>query len=199
MNEIIHNIESGPVYQPELSTYIFYGKGYLEQIDVCLHNKLIKKEVYLKTLNSINKYYLNQYMNNWEDNLINFILFKKANSFYYMRHIGYYYIKNKQSITNNYKQKIENTIRNAFIFLKFIFYHTNNTRDGKRIAECVFNNVYLDISNISYFKNISNEFYFYYEIIDLYINNKFISFSTKNIFKEIKNQLKQNQKLKVIN
>jgi len=196
MNEIIENIESKPIYQPQLSTYIFYGKGYLEQIDVCLHNKLVKKEVYLKSLRSIDNYYLKQYMNNWEDNLINFMLYKKANSFYYMDYIGYYYIKNKQSITRNYKKKIENTIRNAFLFLKFVFYYTNNTRYEKRIAECVFNNIYLDILNINYFKNIIKDFNFYYEIIDLYINNQFISLSIKNIFKEIKSQLKQNQKFK---
>ena len=47
MNEIIKNIESRPIYQPELSTYIFYVKGYLEQIDVCLNNKLIKKKFIL--------------------------------------------------------------------------------------------------------------------------------------------------------
>lgn len=198
MNNILENIESRSIYQPELSTYIFYGKGHLEQIDVCLHNKLIKKEVYLNTLKSINIYYLNQYMNNWEDNLINFFLFKKANSFYYMKYIGYYYIKNKQSITRNYKKKIENTIKNGFLFLKFIFHYTNNTRYEKRIAECVFNNIYSDILNINFFKRIIKDFNFYYEIIDLYINNQFISFSIKNIFKEIKKQLKQNQILNFI-
>jgi len=198
MNEIIKNIESRPIFQPDLSTYIFYGKGYLEQIDVCLHNKLIKKDLYLKTLNSIDKYYLNQYMNNWEDNLINFILFKKANSFYYMKYIGYYYIKNNQSITRNYKKKIEKTIRNGFLFLKFIFNNTNNTKYEKGIAECVFNNIYLDILNISYFKNIIRDFNFYYEIINLYMKNQFISFSIKNIFKEIKEQLKKNQILNFI-
>ena len=199
MKEIIENIKSRPIYQPELSKYIFYGKGYLEQIDVCLHNKLVKKEIYYNTLVSIDKYYLNQYMNNWEDNLINFILFKKANSFYYMKYIGYYYIKNGQSITRNYKNKMENTIRNAFLFLKFIYNHTNNTKYEKKIAECVFNNIYFDIKNISYFNNIIKDFNFYYEIIDLYINNNFISFSVKNILNEIKNQLKINQKLKIIN
>ena len=193
MNEIIRNIESRPIYQPELSTYIFYGKGYLEQIDVCLHNKLIRKGIYLNTLNSINKYYLNQYMNNWEDNLINFMLFKKANSFYYMKYIGYYYIKNNKSITRNYKKNIQKTIRSGFLFLKFIFHYTNNTRYEKGIAECVFNNIYLDILNISYFKSIFKDYNFYYEIINLYINNQFISFSIKNIFKKIKKQLKNNQ------
>ena len=193
MNEIIKNIESKPIYQPELSTYIFYGKGHLEQIDVCLHNKLVKKEIYINSLNSINKYYLNQYMNNWEDSLINYMLFKKANSFYYMKYIGYYYIKNNNSITRNYKNKIEDTIRSAFLFLKYIFHNTNNTRFEKRIVECVFNNIYLDISNINYFKNIRKDFNFYYEIIDLYLNNKFISFPIKNKLKEIKNILKNNQ------
>ena len=197
MKETIENIRSRPIYQPELSSYILYGKGYLEQIDVCLHNKLVKKEIYFNTLMSIDKYYLNQYMNNWEDNLINFILFKKANSFYYMRYIGYYYIKNEQSITRNYKNKIENTIRNAFLFLKFIFNHTNNTKYEKKIAECIFHYNYLDINNINYFKNIIKDFNFY--IIDLYINNNFISFSVKNLLNEIKNQLKRNQKIKIIN
>ena len=42
------------------------------------------------------------------------------------------------------------------------------------------------------------DFNFYYEIIDLYFNNQFISFSIKNIFKEIKKQLKQNQMLNFI-
>ena len=193
MNEIIKNIESKPIYQPELSTYIFYGKGHLEQIDVCLHNKLVKKEIYISSLNSINKYYLNQYMNNWEDSLINYMLFKKANSFYYMKYIGYYYIKNNNSITRNYKNKIEDTKRSDFLFLKYIFHNTNNTRFEKRIVECVFNNIYLDISNISYFKNIIKDFNYYYEIIDLYLNNKCISFPIKNKLKEIKNILKNNQ------
>lgn len=112
-----------------------------------------------------------------------------------MKYIGYYYIKNENSITRNYKNKIEDTIRNAFLFLKYIFHNTNNTRFEKRIVECVFNNIYLDISNISYFKNVIKDFHFYYEIIDLYLNNKFISFSIKNKLKEIKNILKNNQKL----
>ena len=95
MNEIIQNIESGPVYQPELSTYIFYGKGYLEQIDVCLHNKLIKKEVYLKTLNSINKYYLNQYIIQIIKSIIifNIFIFKNGYIDYYFFNILFKMVK----------------------------------------------------------------------------------------------------------
>ena len=197
MNNIIKDIQSKAIYQPALSKYIFYGKGYLEQIDVCLHNKLVKREIYLAALNSIDSFYLKQNMNNWEDSLINFMLFKKANSYYYIKYIGYYYIKNPNSITRNYKKYMEKTIRNGFLYLKFIFSNTNNTKVEKGIAECVFNNIYLDILNINYFKYINQDFNFYYEIIDSYLNNKFISFNSKKILNEIKKQIKKNQKIKV--
>ena len=50
-------INSRPVYQPELSTYAFYGQGFLKQIDFNLSNKLIKRIAYIKALNSLNNQY----------------------------------------------------------------------------------------------------------------------------------------------
>ena len=40
MNEIVKDIINEPIYQPKLGTYIFYGKGNLELIDICISNKL---------------------------------------------------------------------------------------------------------------------------------------------------------------
>ena len=40
MNEIVKDIISEPIYQPKLGIYIFYGKGNLELIDVCISNNL---------------------------------------------------------------------------------------------------------------------------------------------------------------
>ena len=40
MNEFVKDIISEPIYQPKLGTYILYGKGNLELIDVCISNKL---------------------------------------------------------------------------------------------------------------------------------------------------------------
>lgn len=37
-----------PIYQPELSTYMYYGNYELEIIDYCVTNKLIKKKFILK-------------------------------------------------------------------------------------------------------------------------------------------------------
>ena len=57
------------IYQPELSNFIFYGLGYLKLNDFLITNKFIKRDVFIKSLNDINKFYLNQYMIIFEDGL----------------------------------------------------------------------------------------------------------------------------------
>ena len=39
--KITKNLESRPIYQPELSTYLFYGLGFLKQVDYNICNKFI--------------------------------------------------------------------------------------------------------------------------------------------------------------
>ena len=41
------------ISQPELSSYMFYGNNELYIIDYYIHNKFIKKELYIKALNSL--------------------------------------------------------------------------------------------------------------------------------------------------
>ena len=43
-----------PIFQPELSNYLFYGYGYKKIVDGIISNKFIKTQTYLKSLNSIN-------------------------------------------------------------------------------------------------------------------------------------------------
>ena len=64
--------KSKPIYQPELSTYLFYGNDELEQIDFSIANKFIKKKVYIESLNSLNKFYFHMYMTSMEDILMNY-------------------------------------------------------------------------------------------------------------------------------
>ena len=59
-----------PLYQPELSTNIFYGRNELEKIDFSICNKFLKKEVYIRGLNIIRSFYLNKYIIYFEDQII---------------------------------------------------------------------------------------------------------------------------------
>ena len=49
---IIKNMYNKPIYQPKLSTYSFYGNKELQIVDLCLINKFIKREAYIKALSS---------------------------------------------------------------------------------------------------------------------------------------------------
>ena len=85
------------IFQPQLSSYIFYGKGFLKIIDLVISNKFLKRNILINALNNINEYYLNQNMILYEDTLINYMLYKVSKSYYYLSNLGYYYIHNPNS------------------------------------------------------------------------------------------------------
>ena len=82
-NNIVNGLESRTIYQPELSTYLFYGSGKIMQIDFNVSNKMIKREAYIRALNSLNNYYLNIYMINYEDGVLNYIIYRNVRSFFF--------------------------------------------------------------------------------------------------------------------
>ena len=182
---IINGLESRPVYQPELSTYLFYGKGRLQQIDFNLSNKFIKRTAYINMLNFYyDKDYLNLYMINMEDGMMNYALYRKTKSFYFFKKIGYYYIKNNQSITVNFFKNYDETLKSFFIFLKFVFENSKNTYYEKNIVNELLKQFYIGINEwIDY---ITKDFQFYSNIINMYMNCKFISEENKNKLNEFK-------------
>ena len=187
-------IKTQKIYQPELSYYIFYNNGYLKQTDYSISNKFIKRNIFIKALNSINNYYLNKNMIVYEDGLINFKLYKFAKSLYYSKKIGYFYLKNNHSITINLKKDIERTIKNCYLYLKFVFENTKNNQYEKNIASTIYKNVHLEISNINHFKKLTKEYNFYYNVINLYLYNDFIPTLIKEELQNIKKLIKKAEK-----
>jgi len=106
------------IYQPELSSFIFYGSHHLEIVDPVIRNKFIKRTTLINALNSISDYYLHQNMIFYEDTLINFMLYKSSKSLYYLNNIGYYYISNPYSTTKKYIDDIVfmNRLLKSFFF-----------------------------------------------------------------------------------
>lgn len=126
------NILKNPIYQPELRSFTFYGLGYLLLHDFNICNKFIKRELLIRTLNSINESYLSKYMIYYEDGFINYALHINANSLYLFNHIGYYYIFNKQSVTNNVNKILE--VKCFLLYLKFIKENIKNNSKEKNIT-----------------------------------------------------------------
>ena len=171
--EIVNGLKSEPIYQPKLSTYLFYGLGFLKQIDFNLSNKFIKREAYIRALDYINKFYLNQYMIDLEDGIMNFILYRTVKSFYFYKTIGYYYIQNEKSITIKKNKNYDNKIKFIFLHLILVFEYTKNNKCEKKMFINIFNRFYRYLKKD--FNLISKNFKFYNELINIFLKCKFIN------------------------
>ena len=193
--EFVKKFGNKQVIQSEIPTNIFYGSNELHVIDLYITNKFIKKEVYIKSLNLLNNYYLNLYMTYKEDSMINYLLYRTAKSFYIFKKIGYYYIKHTQSITNNILKISELRVKFSFIFLKLIIEYSKNIKYEKDMANLLLTDLNRNFKSIKQLSSYNINFNFYNDIINIYLNCKFITkdnkmllLDLKEIFKQIKNK-----------
>lgn len=174
--QITRKLESRSILQPELSTYLFYGLKYLHQVDFNICNKFIKREAIIRALKIISINDLNIYMTCHEDGLLNFLLYRTAKSFYFIKKFGYYYIM------NNYKHRkyfTFNNIKFSFIHIMNIFNLTKNSKKEKDMVNEIF-------KRLVYKKKLKNRLYlikrqpnFFINSINALKNNEFISFKYK--------------------
>ena len=166
---IVNSLENGPIYHPQISSYLFYGKGILQQIDFNITNKLIKRIIFIKAISTMNIYYFNLYMTNQEDGLINFLIYRNINSYYFLKKIGYYYLPNKNSITLNFQKNYDETIKFIFINLIFVFENTKNNKFEKDMANCLLERLYEGVLS-ECLNLITKDFKYYIYIINQYLS-----------------------------
>ena len=185
-NKQIEKLGNKPVYQPELSSYIFYGYSELVMVDYSINNKFIKKEVYIKTLNALSDYFLNIYMIYMEDQVLNYILHRTAKSFYFSKKIGFFYLQNAISITKNVHKISLLMTKFIFIYLKLLYEYTKNKKYEKDMANILLNNLcrgFNIIPNLQ--KSESKEdIIFYYNIVNSYLKNEYTTNENKYILND---------------
>jgi len=187
---IVYFLKRKPLYKHNIFSHLFLGFGKLFQLDFYITNKIIKRKLFIRALNSINKYYLKQFMVDCEDGLINFMLHKLSESLYFTRKIGYYYIISKESITyasTDFKKRLKSN----FLYFRFIIQSTKNNNIEKKIANYVFTSIYKRHNDIiiNLLMHLHRDFKFYLETINLFIHNEFIPLSTKLILKKLRNAI----------
>ena len=120
------------ITQPDLRVHLVYGFGFASITDGILNNKFVTKVLFIKSLNSINEYYLKQKMIYFEDGLINFSFYLNAKSLFLLRSIGYYYFLNSDSISQSLR--IDSYFRCFFLYLKYVYENTKNTLIEKNMT-----------------------------------------------------------------
>ena len=191
--EIVHFLKCKPLFKPNIFSHLFYGFGKLLQLDFYITNKLVKRKLFIRVLNSINKYYLESFMIDCEDGLVNFMLYKLAESYYFTRKIGYYYIVSKESITHQ-SVDFKKRLKSNFLYFRFIFQSTKNNNNEKNIASYIFFFIYNrhQCVIINLLKNLYRDFQFYLGTINLYLHNEFIPLNTKLIMRRMRDSILNN-------
>jgi glycosyltransferase involved in cell wall biosynthesis len=185
----INSIENGPIYQPELSNYLFHGSNKLRVCDNYIYNKIIKKEIFIKALNSIDKFYLNIYITFYEDGLINYFIHLSAKSLYFLKKIGYFYMPNNEGVVHNKHYKYKKLkAKFFFIYLKFVFEYSKNNQYFKDSINAIFHTFKKDYRKLNRLTKSSfkKDIYFYKNFTNKLLYSTFINNSSKQILQKIK-------------
>ena len=194
---IINNLKNMPIYQPELSTYIFYGNNNeLEIIDFYITNKFINREIFIKALNILKIFYLNKYITFMEDSMINYIIYIISDSYFFLKKIGYYYLRNKISITLNLNKINDLRLKFSFIYLKAVFEYSKNSKYQKDMVNILFTIIYKTFKKK--LSNIKKYYIFFNKVINNFLNCSFITDENKFILKAFKNKINVKNKYKKI-
>ena len=187
---------SSIIYQPILSYIFFYKKNEGIELNTALWDKLIKREVVLKSIKYIGLKYLNERIIIENDVIILFSLFRNCNSFQYIDQLGYYYfIKNNDSITNTRfdPMKANQVIYSIFCNIKFIYEKTGNSYFEKNLCIYKLEQAYKIYKPC--FQYLTKNFIFIKYIFNELLKSEYISFKKKLIIKKIKNEIFINKTL----
>ena len=151
------------IKQPELSNFIYKKQNNNEYklIDALLWGKCIKSSIYKKALETIGKEIYSRYVYFCEDRIVNFAIFRVANSFKFINRYGIIHNMNSRSVSNTWSNKIK-ILYDELINVISIYKLTKNTKDVflsvvefQRIWS--YSNTGLSSKNKEIAKNIYNE------------------------------------------
>ncbi len=150
-----HKFKKKIIFQPELSNILFLepeNNHYSDIICRCIWNKMIKKEIFLKSINFIGVDFNTLNFNFAEDTIMNIINFQFASNYSNIDLPGYLYNIRDQSASHpNMEEKNELAISNNIILYFKLFYKYINYFNKDR------NYLYQDIKGlISYLTRLKN-------------------------------------------
>ena len=160
------------IYQPQIFDSMFYYNDKIIQQQFHLTGKIIKKEFFLKALENIDNFYLENNNKNFDESMIIFKLFKKAETFIKVKNEGIRDICYKNSCSQNFINKdnySKNEIEEILLYLKFLIEYTDKNVLEKRMAAQFFINILVKKTKTvnNYNKNLIK---LLDEVINLYSN-----------------------------
>ena len=121
-NFLNYKIDGEIIVQPELSNFIYREKNDstdYDIIDELIFGKCIKTNIYKNTIDLLNFFIFTEKLFFYESQVINFGLFKKANSFKFINRNGIIHI-HKEKVINNKNQLFHDKLKYAISLYKIL-------------------------------------------------------------------------------
>ena len=125
------------ITQPLLSYIFYFDNNTPGERNSGLWDKIIKREIVIKSLLFIGKNYISKNIRIENDVILLFSILKNSNSYQYINEFGYYYIRtHNESISNKWEDpKIADDIIKSIVFtVDFLFEKTENTSLDKQFS-----------------------------------------------------------------
>ena len=197
-----HGNFGGIIYQPELKTkfYEFKDDENFRAIKCrTVWGKIVKNEIFQKTLDFIPEKYSNDYILGFEDTMITVSMYHIAQSYYLFKQPGYYYTfderRGRYPIDPNKKCKQKEGIR-EYDHLKFLQFLIDIYEDNEFYKQVIYHELKaINKYTYSNFKRtIKNHFKWTYSILDGLLNSKYLNQLQKDKIQQIKNDVLENEK-----
>ena len=177
------------IYKPILPYIFYYNYDFHrgDELNCALWDKLVKTKIMNKAFEYIGYSYIKKNIVINNDIIVLFAIFQVANSYQYIKVIGYFYIGNNPKSTINSSKNItkKNEIINSFLLnVQFLYEKTNNTYLDKMF--CIYRMIDYFNKYHKLFNNLNdNEYYYMKNLIDKLINLNYLSIQDKLILNEI--------------
>ena len=199
----LHKNQSGIVYQPELRTkYIEIRDSDLYRPIRCrnIWGKLIKKEVFIKTIDNIGSKYTDDYIVTFEDTIIRLSLFEVAQSYYLIKkQPGYYYSRDEKSTHNPFmkekKCKVRKNVIEGLDPIKYLEYLMEKFNDNELEKKAIYHEI-LSIKEYEYkafCKYLVGHYDMIYNILDKIVQSQYLTEKEKQKIIDFKNEIKKEE------
>ena len=183
-----HRFTNNITYQPELSNILYFSPGskkYSHTICRNIWNKLIRRDIYIKTNKYIGKEYYDKFIITADDMIMNIISYQYARNYTNIELPGYLYIIRKVSMSRGeggIKLKQIRAMNHLYYFKIFYKYIVEFNKDRNILYYEMndLNRFLIDIKDNNMTKYLSIEKKFINEILkDKFISQEFKDYLTK--------------------
>ena len=159
-----------------------------------LPDKLIRRSIFIKAINYMDKKLYNEDYHIHTDDTSFFGIIRFANSYGFLEQIGYFYNqepnrKPKLKIQRNIKDTINKDIKSLFNIMKYFILQSDNNTIEKNFIPYRFFLEHVKEKFEKDIKFITQDFEFYIEVFNLFLESPFFTNEKKQLFQKMKHKI----------